>query len=110
MWDYKKKIEDVIAKMYSLIPYLLPQNRRWAGYYRFIVYQSVAQFIHGLEPPKEAFSLRKKFAAYTQYEEDRIKRNLEILHYDIDALDTVQGIVNGRIEKASCPSHQHEWY
>lgn len=110
MCYYKKKIEDIIAKMYSMVPHLLPENRRWAGYYRFIVYQSVAQFTQGLEAPKEAFKLGRKFAAYTKYEEARIKKNLETIKYDMDALDTVQGVVNGRIEKVRPPSCGQEQY
>lgn len=88
--------------MYSMVPYLLPENRRWAGYYLFVVFKFVAQVIYGLEYPNEAPEyLEEKFSAYVTYEEDRIRKSLELVKYDIDAVDTVQVIANGRIEKVS---------
>lgn len=44
--------------------------------------------------------IQYKFQAYMDHEEERITKNLEAIHYDIDALDTVYVVAGpGRIEK-----------
>ena len=41
-----------------------------------------------------------KFKEYVQFEEDRLRKNLTAIKYDIDALETVYGVIGpGRVEK-----------
>ena len=86
--------------MYSMVPYLLPENRKWADYYLSCVFTFVSQIICGIQFPNEVEAhLADKFTAYVEYEEERIRKNLELIRYDIDALDTIPAIIGGKIEK-----------
>lgn len=83
-----------------MIPYLLPENRQLAGDYLSRVFKVVAQIIYGLQYPIEVDdNLTEKFMPYVDYEEQRIKRNLELIKYNIDALYTIPAVVGGKIEK-----------
>lgn len=89
-----------MAKIYSSIPYLLPENRKFADYYLATVWKFVAQITMALQYPNEVPEhLADKFTAYVEHEEERLKKNLELIKYDIDALDTVHVVAGGRIEK-----------
>lgn len=64
----------------------------------------VAQLAKSLFAPVAAIPghVEEKFEEYMQYEEDRIRGNLHGIKYNIDASETVRGVIGaGRIEKVS---------
>ncbi|THH29238.1 hypothetical protein EUX98_g4953 [Antrodiella citrinella] len=101
---YKALIEELMSKMFAMVPYLLPENRRRADYYLSLVYKFVAQITMGLTYPNEVPEhVAEKFTPYVEYEEQRLRKNLELIKHDIDALDTVHVVAGGRIEKHLLP-------
>lgn len=81
---------------------ILPINRGFAEEYLLSIWAISAELTKALSPPasklpKYAIDI---FKQYVQYEEDRIRKNLVAIKYDIDALETVYAVVGpGRIEK-----------
>lgn len=82
---------------------MLPENRCWVEYYVYQVWQVGYELCTSFRPPLQSEVpdwLEAKFQDYVTYEENRIRRNLKDINYDIDALDTVFIIAGpGRIEK-----------
>ncbi|CAL1709515.1 unnamed protein product [Somion occarium] len=97
---YKEKIEHILALMYGLRSRLLPENHYWADYYLRKVWSSVVEITAGLQTPDLPDHLEAKFEPYISHEEERIRKNLQDIRFDIDALDTVYVVAGpGRIEK-----------
>lgn len=89
--------------MFALRPLVHPVNRISVDQYLRIVWWRVAQTTTSFTPfyPSDT-SLVTQFQSYTEAEEERIRKNLEEFHYDIDAMDTLALITGpGRIEKVS---------
>ncbi len=82
---------------------MLPENRYWVDYYLSKVWKVGVEMTKSLRAPSNVpDNLEGRFKAYVDYEEDRIRKNLEDIRYDIDALDTVYVVAGpGRIEKVS---------
>lgn len=86
--------------MYGLRSRLLPENHYWADYYLRKVWSSVVEITAGLQTPDLPDHLEAKFEPYISHEEERIRKNLQDIRFDIDALDTVYVVAGpGRIEK-----------
>ncbi|TCD65461.1 hypothetical protein EIP91_002675 [Steccherinum ochraceum] len=101
---YKTQIEEIMDKMFSFVAFVLPENRKRVEYYLSMVWKFVSQIIQGLNYPNEAPEhVAEKFTAYVEHEEDRLRKNLELIKYDIDALDTMQVVAGGKIEKHILP-------
>lgn len=102
MTQYRDKIHVLLAQMFALRPRLLPENRNSAEHYLKAVWQSTVELTLAFK--SEDLSSNdvplSRFTPYAQYEEDRIRRNLSDIKFDIDALDTVYVVAGrGRIEK-----------
>ncbi len=81
---------------------LLPENRYWADYYLKTVWPVAFELIKSFRPANIPEHVQAKFQSYTEHEESRMRKNLEDIRFDIDALDTVYVVAGpGRIEKVS---------
>ena len=89
--------------MFAMRKLVLPENRYYAEYYLRKVWQVAYELCRSLRWPEDLPDwLEAKFQNYVTLEEQRIHQNLQDIHYDIDALDTVYIVLGpGRIEKAS---------
>ena len=90
--------------MHIMRLHVLPINRHSVEYYLQKVWKIAFELC---VPLKRRMWLRflpewleGKFNDYVRYEEERIRQNLEDVHYDIDAIETVNIVAgSGRIEK-----------
>ena len=88
--------------MFDLRDQVLPVNRGYVDYYLRQTWGIASELAKSLQAPVTTIPdyAEEKFKEYVQYEEDRIRKNLSGIKYDIDALETVYGVVGpGRIEK-----------
>lgn len=87
--------------MFNMRSHILSHNRYWTEYYLDLVWPVAAELILALRR-RELPDLEHKFLPYFLKEEERLKRNLQDIRYDIDALDTVHVVAGpGRIETVS---------
>ncbi|KAI0088301.1 hypothetical protein BDY19DRAFT_190628 [Irpex rosettiformis] len=99
---YREEILQTFARMFAMRDRILPENRSRVEYYLRYTWFTASQLAKSLCPspvniPEEA---AEKFNEYVQYEENRLRKNLNAIKYDIDALETVYGVMGpGRIEK-----------
>lgn len=97
---YGEQILELFSHLFSIRSSLLPENRSWADYYLKTIWPVAFELIKSFRPANIAEHVQAKFTAYTEYEENRIRNNLEDIRFDIDALDTVYVVAGpGRIEK-----------
>jgi hypothetical protein len=101
---YRDEILQTFARMHAMRDKLLPENRNYADYYLRNTWHTASVLAKSLQPPAVAISdqARERFEEYVKYEEDRMRKSLAGIKYDIDALETVYGVLGpGRIEKVS---------
>ncbi|KAJ3543517.1 hypothetical protein NM688_g5844 [Phlebia brevispora] len=103
--DYCRKIKDIFCHMFRMRKSVLPENRHWLEYYLGKVWKTGNELVMSLRAPEDPPPwLEGKFQEYVKYEEERIRKNLVDIHYDIDALDTAYIVSGpGRIEKYIYP-------
>lgn len=95
-------IVAIHQEMLSLIPILLPENRRKARQYLSDTWLRIQTILSSLEYKWSTESLEKIFKDYIDGEEERIRRNLVDIKYNIDAIDTLYLVTGpGRIEKVT---------
>ncbi|KAJ7849789.1 hypothetical protein B0H14DRAFT_3866764 [Mycena olivaceomarginata] len=101
---YKTKIRELIAKMFAIMPSVLPSNRAYANDYLDLVYRGVTSLESAIAPCFITESLQEKFRSYVEAEENRLRDNLRDVRFDIDARDTLELVVGpGRIERFVMP-------
>ncbi|KAI0701233.1 hypothetical protein BC835DRAFT_271177 [Cytidiella melzeri] len=97
---YGEYILELFNHLFSMRSSLLPENRYWADYYLKTVWPVAFELIKSFRPANVPEHIEAKFKAYTEHEESRMRKNLEDIRFDIDALDTVYVVAGpGRIEK-----------
>ncbi|KAJ6536683.1 hypothetical protein DFH09DRAFT_1324429 [Mycena vulgaris] len=101
---YKTKIRELIAKMFAIMPRILPANRAYANEYLDLVYRGVTSLESAIGPCFITESLQEKFRSCVEAEESRLRANLRDVRYDIDAHDTLELVMGpGRIERFTMP-------
>lgn len=99
---YKTKIRELIAKMFAIMPSVLPSNRAYTNDYLDLVYRGVTSLESAIAPCFITESLQEKFRSYVEAEENRLRDNLRDVRFDIDARDTLELVAGpGRIERVS---------
>lgn len=99
---YRDKITSLFNQMFALRSSIKAENRYWADYYLRNVWPAAFELCQSLRQASVAEHIEDKFQAFANYEEERIRQNLDDIHFDIDALDTVYVVAGpGRIEKVS---------
>lgn len=99
---YRTEILQHFARMYAMRDQVLPVNRAGVEYYVRLTWIVASELTKSLRAPAIVIPdyAEEKFGEYVRFEEDRIRNNLIGIKYDIDALETVYGVVGpGRIEK-----------
>lgn len=100
--QYIEKIKRIISMMNALRTRILPENRLRAEYYLDKVSSTLVNLSAGFVPSSLSENLQFKFQPFIEYEEARIKQNLQDIRYDFDAKDPVYIVAGpGRIEKVS---------
>lgn len=96
---YASRIHRLLGTMMALRDHLLPENRALVDSYLADISPPTLELLMGL-PRTERPDLQHKFLAYTNVEEQRLKRNLEALNHVIDAVDTAYVVAGTeKIEK-----------
>lgn len=89
-----------MSKMFSLLPDIRPANLPAVHDYIESVYRPISTLVVSVNSAPIDEALHAHFKKYTEAEELRLKRNLEAVKYDIDALDTLSLVTGpGSIEK-----------
>ena len=100
---YKDRIDELFTKMFSIRRNVLPANQGTVQNYLNGVWKKVSTLTSSFGRAYQLdFNLQQRFRSYVDSEETRLKKELEIVEYDIDAMDTLSLITGpGRIEKVS---------
>lgn len=98
---YRQFIIDTLDEMYSLIPFILPQNRTYAREYLSEIWETVMTLTLSMRG-RESYPriLYEKFGACINEVEMRFRMNLELINYRVDSVDTFYIIAGPtRLEK-----------
>ena len=108
MTHYAVQIDSLLEKMFAIKPLVLPANRRFVEKYLDSVWSYVTELTAGFRRAEWSEALRERFQGYVEAEEEKMRDQLEIMRYDIDAADTLLLITGpGRIEKVRTPRVPH---
>jgi len=101
---YSNKIRDIFAIMFGLRRRLQPENQYWVDYYLCKVWPDITKLTMATRETELFDHIFRRFKEYVKYEEQRIKKNLDDIRYDIDAFRTVSLVAGpGRFEKNILP-------
>ena len=96
--SYCKKIEEIWDVIIRLSDEVLPENRSEVNSY-ISLWDYVMVWVKSIKRDEGTEALRERFDSHVATEEERLRRNLEDIKYDIDSTDTVRLIAgNGRLE------------
>ncbi|KAH9948257.1 hypothetical protein B0H21DRAFT_847639 [Amylocystis lapponica] len=99
--SYQDKIMALIDKMFTLKATVHDANRRSVDKYLDDIWMIVERVVMSLRGNHEGDALQERFQSYVDSEEERIKKNLESIQYNIADLETLTLVTGqGRIEKA----------
>lgn len=104
---YRDQIAELTAKMFSILPQILPANRSHVDAYLHRLWSRITELTSSLVGNKQTEALEARFQGYVDFEEERLRERLETVRYAIDGMDTLSLVTGaGRIEKvaASHPS------
>lgn len=103
--EYLRKIEEIIAKMFAILPAIQSANRTSVNKYLMKVHDDITTLQRSVDTCDVNESLQAKFSSHVQEEEARLKANLAAVDYDIDEMDTLALVTGpGRIEKVGACS------
>ena len=104
MTRYIVQIDQLLNKMFAVKSLVLPANRRFVERYLDAVWTLITELTLGFRRAEWSDTMREKFESYVVEEEDRVRKKLETIRYDIDGADTLILVVGpGRIEKVLTP-------
>lgn len=97
---YRDRIDNLISKMFALRASVHVLNRDSVEEYLSNMWPGLTQLTESLERFYPTETLQGRFQLYIDEEEERIKKNLEDIHYHIDEINTlILTTGEGRIEK-----------
>jgi hypothetical protein len=100
--DYCAKIDKIFTAMFDLLDKIKPMNRRIVDEYLVKTWDLITVFTFPVQKFSANDTLKARFEPWVTSEEERLKKNLEEIRYDIDTFDTVSLITGpGRIEMVS---------
>jgi hypothetical protein len=98
--EYATKISDIVAKMFAILPNILPENRASVNQYVSAVYIDVTTLQNSMNTCQTNNALQARFQTYIEAREARLKSNLESVKYVIDAMDSLALVTGpGMIER-----------
>ena len=97
---YIEKIKKTVDILNALRPHLLLENRSSAESYLQKCLSIILLFVAGLAPSQLAEDVGHRFDEFIEYEVDRIRQNLETIHYTFKNVDSVYAVTGpGKIAK-----------
>ena len=107
---YRDKIDHIFTKMFAIRPYDHVFNRDSVDAYLYAVWKRTSTITSSVLGTQQPSSLWQRFHLYVDSEEERLRKNLQVARYSIDAMDTLSLITGGgRIERVRnrliCPAH-----
>ncbi|KAF8208355.1 hypothetical protein K438DRAFT_1813864 [Mycena galopus ATCC 62051] len=104
LYTYATKINELLSKMFAIMPKILPVNKSPANMYLETIYEGVYSLTAAVDASYVANRPEERFKSYVEAEEERIRANLEAVKYDIDAADTLELVTGeGRIDRYVFP-------
>ena len=102
MTEYRYKIYALLERIKELCATVRHPTKEQAEHYLNTVTTLVGDMTTGFQGDSEHNFLLPRFRACVDREEERLRKGLETVKYDIDALDTL-ALINGRrgIERVS---------
>ncbi|KAM5530344.1 hypothetical protein V8D89_015985 [Ganoderma adspersum] len=101
---YRDMITNISAKMFAIRTDIHPANRNAVDEYLQKVWQPISTLTCSFLRTSQPESLLERFRSYIDAEEQRLRKNLETVKYDIDDRDTLLLVIGpGRIEKYLFP-------
>lgn len=102
--DYGLKIRELVGKMFTALPDVLPQNRRAIDDYLTWIYDDVTSLELPLRDCDIDETLQVRFTTYLEAEESRLHCNLQRFNYRIDAVNTLSLITGPKCIEKVCGS------
>ena len=100
--SYCGKIEEIFDAMIRLSDEVLQENRNGVNEYISRAWTGVIIFTGSIKQEDGTGEHRSKFQSHVEAEEERIRKNLEDIKYDIDGYDSVHVVSErGRVPMAS---------
>ena len=96
--SYCEKIEEIFDAMIRLSDEVLPENRRGVNEYIWYTWMEATIFTRSIKWEEGTDEFRARFQSHVDAEEERLRKNLEDIKYNIDSYDSVRLISHGRIE------------
>lgn len=97
--SYCKKIEEIWDAIIRLSDEVLPENRSEVNSYISLQWDYVMLWVKSIKRDEGTEALRERFDSHVTTEEERLRRTLEDIKYNIDSSDTVRLIAgNDRLE------------
>jgi len=94
--SYCKKIGDLLDAMIGLSDKVLPENRKGVNEYIWNAWMEATMFTRSIRFLEPTDDFRAKFESHVDAEEERLRKNLEDIKYDIDSYDSVHLISGHR--------------
>ncbi|KAF8529736.1 hypothetical protein BU17DRAFT_79834 [Hysterangium stoloniferum] len=102
--DYSSKIRGLIGKMFAILPNIKSENLNFVNDYLATVCRRVTTLRASVNLSYRNEVLQARFQSYVDAEEERLRKNLQEVAYDIDAMNTLVLVTGpGRIEKYVFP-------
>ncbi|KAF8529739.1 hypothetical protein BU17DRAFT_79839 [Hysterangium stoloniferum] len=102
--EYSSKIRELIGKMFAILPNIKSENLSFVNDYLGKVCQRVTTLQASVNFSYRNEVLQARFQSYVDAEEERLRKNLQEVAYDIDAMNTLVLVTGpGQIEKYIFP-------
>ncbi|GBE85444.1 hypothetical protein SCP_0706310 [Sparassis crispa] len=101
---YVDRINELLGKMFAIKGDIHAANGPYVDQYLDTVWIGVTRLTYSIRPMQSSDDIQARFKSHMDAEEERIRRNLEAIRYDIDDVETLPLITGpGRIEKNIFP-------
>ena len=101
--EYKRKIYALLHRLEKAKAVVRYTNRPAVEIYIAQIRPLIDQMMSGFQESANTAALLPHFRLYMDEEECRLRDALDIIHYDLDAVDTLKLVMGHRsLEKVSC--------
>ncbi|KAM5533024.1 hypothetical protein V8D89_013292 [Ganoderma adspersum] len=101
---YRDMIDNICAKMFAIRPHVHPANRCAVDKYLQTVWKRTSTLTSSFTTTYQCESLEGRFRSFVEGEEKRLREGLELVKYQIDAMDTLLLVTGpGCVEKYLFP-------
>jgi len=94
------KIAGIFNAMFDMVPNIRAENRGDVSDYLSDMYREITTLSDAVDYSSDGSSVFSRFEGFVQSEEDRLRKNLEAIKYNVETTEIVPIITGpGRIEK-----------